>query len=294
MSWHPRGRYVQVHRRRVHCVDVGEGPPVVLLHGFLHSGYTGRATVEALAERHRVIVPDLLGYGRSCKGPADRSLAAQAEWLVALLEGLGVDSVQAGIGNSWGGAVLLQVALQDPSWAQRLVLVSPLGAPLPLPDLALRALGHRSLRPVFRLTAASRTFQRAALGLTAYKGRRVDGEVLAGFAHLTQPGSHKVAVETARQFRPAGRALRDALPRLQTPATLVWGKRDRILPLRYGKKVALRLPHERFEVFEDCGHCPHEEQPERWLQLLERELALPEPQGLILPGPRPVRLGETG
>ncbi len=275
MSWHPRGRYVEVEGERVHCVDVGDGPPVLLLHGFLHSSFTWRETLRALAPHHRVLAPDLRGFGWSDRRAGDYTSAGLARWLDRVLVALGVRRLAAAIGNSLGGAVLLELALSRPDHAGHLVLVSPLAAPLRVPALPFRLLGWRGLSPLFRLTAGNPAFVRAALRRTAYRGCEVDAEVLSGFAPLARTGSHAAACAVAGSLWRGSLALSRRLSGLQAPTTLVWGERDGVLPLRYGRAVAALLPQARFEVLPGCGHCPQEEQPQRFHALLGEVLALP-------------------
>jgi len=91
--------------------DVGEGPPVVLLHGFPTSSYLWRREIPLMASRMRVIAPDLLGYGASDKPPgADLSVAAQAGYVRQLLEGLGIERY-AVVGHDIGGGVAQLLAL---------------------------------------------------------------------------------------------------------------------------------------------------------------------------------------
>src|SRR5688500_9104357 len=107
ISWHPQGRFVEVAGRRAHVVDVGEGPAVLLLHGFLHSSYTWRHTIERLSKRHRVIAPDLLGCGWSDRGDGDYGLDGLGGWVAGVLDALGVGELHTVLGNSLGGGLAL-------------------------------------------------------------------------------------------------------------------------------------------------------------------------------------------
>ena len=268
MGWHPRSRWLQVDGRRTHVVDVGRGPALLLLHGFLHSSWTWRAALEPLAARHRVIAPCLPGFGWSDAEAGDVSLPALVRWLGALLDELEVPRLHCALGNSLGGGACLALAHAAPQRVERLALVSPLGAWLPVPALPLRALGLQALEPVYQRTAGRPEFVRRALQLTAYRKRTVDDEVLRGFAHLSRPGSHQATLAHARELSASSAALVKLVPEVRVPALLVWGAQDRLLSLAYGKTVAARLANARLEVFEDCGHCAHEEDPQRFLGLL--------------------------
>ncbi|MGE0712441.1 MAG: alpha/beta fold hydrolase [Planctomycetota bacterium] len=277
MSWHPAGRYLSIGAgRQVHVVDVGQGPVVLLVHGFLHSAWTWRHTIEGLAPRYRVIAPDLLGFGKSDAGGqgADHSLPALKSWVVAVLRALGVERLALACGNSLGGAIALDLALARTLPVERLALSNPYLLPLPLPSLPLRLLGLQPFAPLFRATAGNPGFVRWALNATAYH-REVDGDVLEGFRHLERPGSHRATCETARHLaagvRELGTRLRAAPPR--APTVVAWGQRDRLLLPGYGRRVAGLLPDARFVPFAASGHCPQEEEPEAFLALLEELLA---------------------
>jgi pimeloyl-ACP methyl ester carboxylesterase len=273
ISWHPQGRFVEVEGRRAHVVDVGQGPPVLLLHGFLHSSFTWRATVDALAERHRVIVPDLLGCGWSDRGQGDYSLEGLSRWTAGVLDALGVGALHAVLGNSLGGAIAVDLALRDPARVGRLALVSPLVATLAVPSLPFRLLGLPVFESLFRVTAGNPTFVRHALGWVAYRRRVVDHDVLHGFVPLERPGSLLSATGMAGALHAASASIEARVASLVTPTMLVWGARDGVLPLSYGRRVAELLPAARLEVFDDCAHCAHEEDPARFHALLEAFLA---------------------
>lgn len=284
MGWHAGSRWLDLpvrtpdgalEPRRAHVVDVGEGPGVLLLHGFLHSSWTWRETLAALVPRHRVLALDLLGFGWSDRG-GDGTLPGFRAWIDGALAALGVERLALACGNSLGGGLALDLAARRPGLVERLAAVSPLGAPLPLPELPLRLLGAPALGPLFRWTAANPAFQRRALGLAAYKRGPVCDARLFGFSTLDRPGSHDAAVRTARGLGPASRAIAAALPTVEQPALVVWGARDGVLPLRsHGRAVADALPAARLEVFDDCGHCAHEEDPARFAAALEALLARP-------------------
>lgn len=272
MSWHPGSKFLTVDGRQAHCVDVGRGPTVLLLHGFLHSSYTWRSTIAALSGRYRVIAPCLFGFGWAGRGPSDYSLEGFTGWVRGILDALGVRRVHATLGNSLGGGIALRLALQEPARVGRLVLVSTLGPTYPVPGLPLRLLNFKAFEPLFRATAGSAPFIRRALSWTAYKRIPVDQAVLAGFAQLRRPGSLTSAVETARQLWPASKWLGRRLEQVRVPTLVVWGRRDSLLPLAYGRRAAARIPGARLEVFQECGHCAHEEHPDRFNLLVERFL----------------------
>jgi pimeloyl-ACP methyl ester carboxylesterase len=135
----PRGRFVTVDGVRLHYVDIGDGPPLVLLHGngsmiedFASSGLLGRA-----ASQYRVIAFDRPGFGHSTR-PRDRvwSAEAQADLVHAALSRLGAQRALV-LGHSWGASVATALALKHPQSVSGLVLVSGYYFPTFRPDMAL-------------------------------------------------------------------------------------------------------------------------------------------------------------
>src|SRR6201995_3456192 len=114
---------VILHGAPVRFHRMGEGPPVVLIHGITSSSRTWRSVMQGLAARHTVVAPDLLGHGRSGKPRGDYSLGAYASGVRDLLSVLGIARATV-VGHSLGGGIAMQFAYQFPDRLERLVLVS--------------------------------------------------------------------------------------------------------------------------------------------------------------------------
>jgi len=268
VSWHPQGRVVEVLGRRVHYVDVGRGPTVLLLHGFLHSSRSWARNLDALSAHYRVLAPDQIGTGESQRGPWDYSLDGLMRFTEALLDTLGVETLHAAVGNSLGGGTLARLALHAPTRVRRLVLVDSVGlrARFPWP---LKLIGHPATEPLVRLLAGSRAVGRLVLGRLAFPTTPVDDEILDGFrAGFSWPGTFHAAAEIARVHPATTAALHRHLHEIEPPTLVVWGRHDRLIPLRAGRRLASTVPRARLHVFEDCGHCPQLEAPERFNRLL--------------------------
>lgn len=264
-------------RGRAHLVNVGPiglelRPPILLLHGFLHSSWTWRKLIDPLAERgHRVLALDLYGYGLS-EGPAPGEaldLACWRDWVDDALAAVGVDRLALVVGNSLGGAIALDLADRFP--CDHLALINPLCAPLRLPGLPFRVLGQPALGGLFRLTAGQEAFNKRALRLTAYRDLPVDAEVLRGFSHLKRPDAHRVACASAASLRSISRHVAELAPALcaRTPTLCLLGARDRVLGRRYQRRLERVLEGARIVRLAEIGHCPQESDPERVLQELD-------------------------
>lgn len=273
-SWHPLGRFVQLDtlgqhgvRGRVHVVSMPgpspDAPHVLLLHGFLQSSWTWRANLDALAARMHVHAVCLLGFGWSDKPEAaSYRLVRQAERLLELLDRLDIPRAHL-VGNSLGGALALQLAVLAPQRVGRILLVNPAGAGL-YPMAMLAALQHQAAAPLLGLPGVGVAL---ALGLRhgAYARLAVDRDFVHSFLQpLKSAGAGRAALKVGRYFNRDLAALDSRLPDLAAPVLLMWGKGDRVVPLSAVRRMAARLPDARVELYDCSGHCPMEEEPERF------------------------------
>jgi len=256
----------------IFVAETGSGRPVVLLHGG-GPGASGLSNfsrnIDALAEHHRVIVPDLPGYGRSSKG-VDRAdpFGFLADTIRALLDALGIDRA-ALVGNSYGGACALRLALDTPERVDKLVLMGPggIGTTRTLPTKGLN-----SLLSHYRGDGPSReklaTFIReylvhdgAAVPESVIDERyraSIDPEVIAN-PPLRRP-SGPLALRTLWRMD----FTRDKrLATLATPTLVVWGAEDKVNRPSGGPTLAKTMPNCRLLEIPNAGH---------WVQWEEAEL----------------------
>jgi pimeloyl-ACP methyl ester carboxylesterase len=240
--------------------------------------------VEALAARHTVLAPDLLGHGDSAKPRGDYSLGAYASGVRDLVAALGYDRATV-VGHSLGGGIAMQFAYQFPERVERLVLIGSGGlgrevhpilraATLPGSELVLALVGGAWLRATGG----------AVGGVLARFGLRT-GEDLAGVAtgigSLADAGARGAFVHTARAAIDAGGQRVSATDRLylaaELPTLIVWGERDPIIPVAHGRAAHAAIPGSRLEVFEGAGHFPHREAPARFVAVIEDFVRSTEP-----------------
>jgi pimeloyl-ACP methyl ester carboxylesterase len=235
----------------------GTGPPLLLLHGFDSSFLEFRRLAPLLAPRHRLVIPDLFGFGFTPRLPgAGYSPAAVLDHLEALLEALArqeTDGPLGLIGASMGGAVAVELARRRPARIERLMLLAPAGLtgrPMPLPPL-LDSLGVRFLaRPGVRrgLTRSAFASPDSSVG---------PAELEIASLHLRTPGWG----ESLGRFARSGGFAGCGAPLPPQPLTVLWGAEDRILRPPQ-KRAALRLLGDRLVELPACGHLPHLDQPE--------------------------------
>ena len=250
----------------------GEGEPLVLLHGLGASrAVWSRVTPELAAER-LVLAPDLPGFGESSPAGPGFDLERAARKLSVVLENRARRSFDL-VGNSLGGAVALQLAVLRPELVSRLVLSAPGGfSPAPWP-LALAA--GRVLGPAM---TARRVFG-APLAVSP-TARRV---LLAGAIaepHRLSPADARTMLRASRGSTRIGPAVEagmraDLVPmleRLERPLGVIWGRRDRVVPIATLERIRAVRPDAVVETLEDAAHVPQLELPGEFTAALGRVL----------------------
>jgi pimeloyl-ACP methyl ester carboxylesterase len=266
---------ITLHGHRVSYQRAGWGPLLVLIHGIAGSSDTWNEVIEELAERYTVVAPDLLGHGASAKPQGDYSLGAYASGLRDLLTALGHDRGTI-VGHSLGGGVAMQMAYQFPERCERLVLVSSGGlgrevhfllraAALPGSEFVLPVLAANG---VINAGAAAGGFLRR-LGMRA--GPDIE-EMWRSFSSLGDVGARGAFIHTLRGVIDPGGQRVAATDRLylaqRMPTMMMWGERDRIIPVRHGRAAHDMIPGSRFEVFPDAGHFLYRDEPRRFVKTL--------------------------
>lgn len=273
-----------VHGYRRAYRIAGEGPAVLLIHGVGASSAHWEDCFAALARRHTVIAPDLLGHGHSAKPRADYSVAAYANGLRDLLGVLGIERVTL-VGHSFGGGVAMQFAYQFPERVDRLVLISTGGV-------------GRQVTPVLR--AATLPGAGLALGLLKVPGAQVPIAAFIRALQLLDTGLGVDAVDlvnlvdalpdqnSRNAFTRTLRAVVDWRGQVVTmldrcylaqgiPTLLVWGDRDSVLPVDHAHTAHAAMPGSRLEIFPGAGHFPHHADPARFVRLLQEFIATTTP-----------------
>jgi len=253
--------------------DTGKGKPIVFIHGLGASSYTWHKIAPELSKTNRVIAIDLKGFGQSDKPLDERySIFDQAKLVEDFLSRSGLRGVTL-VGHSYGGGIALAVALNQMDAGKRqiekLVLIDSVAYRQPLPFFfqllrtpIIGELGISLVPPEVQMTRA--------LAIAYYRDDKVTAETVNHYASAlhTEGGRHalfhtinSLDPDKAEEFSQRYRSL-------STPALLLWCDHDKIVPLKLGKRLADDLPDARIEVIEDCGHIPHEEQPEETLRLI--------------------------
>src|SRR5688500_14493229 len=251
----------------------GDGPPLILFHGFSDSADTWRATMAQLGRRdRRAVAVDLPGFAKASRLKPGKVLPQLARFAEAVVRYAAPDGGAVVVGNSLGGCVALRLAERDELSLAGVVPVAPAGL-----DMArwLRIIEAHPLiqgilkspvavpEPVLR-AAVAEVYTRVAF----HRPRAVDAKAIRSFtSHFADPRDVARYLSTGRSLMPE---LKDpfALERIGCPVLVVWGKQDRMVLSKGAQRVLDAVPGTRLELLDECGHCPQVECPERFAELL--------------------------
>ena len=278
---------MKLHGHRVYYRMAGSGPPVVLIHGMVNSSRHWEGVARRLADRYTLIAPDLIGHGDSTTPRGDYSLGAHAAFIRDLLAVIGIDSATV-VGHSLGGGVAMQFFYQFPQRTERLVLISSGGLGRQVSPL-LRTAALPGASSVIALAARRQVLD--ALWMTGARLRREGrgaGVYLQAVARalrpLQAPGAREAFLHTLRSVidvRGQRVSAEDRLYLLHAmPTLIVWGERDRTIPMSHGKAAQAAIPGGRFASRPRAAHFPHLEDPEGLAAVLRHFLATTEPAHL--------------
>jgi pimeloyl-ACP methyl ester carboxylesterase len=275
----PSLQFRTIHGYRRAFRIAGSGPVILLIHGIGDNSTTWTAVQSKLAQRFTVIAVDLLGHGQSDKPRADYSTAAYANGMRDLLSVLDIERVTV-VGHSLGGGVAMQFAYQFPQLVERLVLVGAGGvtkdvnvalrlASLPMGSEALALLRLPLVLPALQI------FGRVAglvLGSTAV-GRDLP-DVLRILADLPEPMASSAFTRTLRavvDWRGQSVTMLDRCYLTQSvPVQIIWGAEDVVVPVSHARMAHAAMPGSRLEIFEHSGHFPFHDDPDRFIEIVER------------------------
>jgi pimeloyl-ACP methyl ester carboxylesterase len=276
IDWRQHLHRVQLPGATVNYAEIGEGEPIVFVHGISGSWQNWLENLPHFGRTHRAIALDLPGFGASAMPSWPIDMFAYGRMLHDFCEKLDIGRDATLVGNSMGGLVAAEAVLAEPGRFNRLVLVSAAGfINTWLPHERGRATSHAWNTFGRPFGAAARFFvtHRRARWLMfrfaiRYPGRlrkellweqMASGVPCPGFAD---------ALDAVIEYD-----ARDRLEEIQIPTMIVWGTDDWVIPSAAALNYNRRIPHSRLEIFERTAHVPQMERPERFNAVLEEFLA---------------------
>jgi pimeloyl-ACP methyl ester carboxylesterase len=269
-----RSHHAPIAGGEAHWLQAGRGTPVVLVHGLGNSSLVWRRVIPGLARTHRVIAPDLPGFGHSAPLNGRPVLDTYSDFLAELIERTGRGVPAAVVGNSVGGAVALRLALTRPDLVSRLVLVDPAGVGQGVPSwwrlvrfeplvrllsavpltLTPRPLLERVIGEAYRRMAFADPSHVSERSVRLFAERLNSRERIHGFL--------RSAHDIVSAFEGEVAKLERSLP---VPVLAVWGRQDRLVPLHDALALLERIGGLEIRIIEDAGHSPQLESPDDFL-----------------------------
>jgi pimeloyl-ACP methyl ester carboxylesterase len=277
-DWSRELKHLDVDGTPVNYVDVGAGDeePVVLVHGLGGQWQNWLENIPRLAQERRVLALDLPGFGLTPE-PEDGeiSISGYGRCVDAFCEKLGLGQVEM-VGNSMGGFVAAEVAIQFPERVARLVLVSAAGiasadtlqAPILTFGRVATALATNTAARHRKLAARPIT-RHMSLALVARHPRLLKADLAyEGFFKGAGKGGFDDALRACLDYD-----FRDRLPDVKVPTLIVWGEKDSIIPVRDANEFERLISDSRKVVMKDTGHIPMAERPQAFNDVLVDFLA---------------------
>ncbi len=248
----PEATYAEVRGARIRYVEKGEGPAVVMIHGFASGLHTWAKIIPELEGDHHVLALDLKGFGWSDRPEGDYSPAEQARIVLALMDARGIERA-AIVGHSYGASVALALALEAPERVERIALYDAWVYDAQLPTFFYMSRAGGVGEALFALYYDQRPEDRMALAFydpTIIEQDFVDHAI----AQLERPGTKAAALAAVRAMRYEEPEARYG--EIVQPVLLLWGEEDIVTPLHYAHRLYEQLPHAELRTYPECGHFP--------------------------------------
>jgi epoxide hydrolase 4 len=265
---------------RLHYVEAGKGPLVVLLHGFPEFWYGWRRQIPALAQAGlRVVAPDMRGYNLSDKPPGWRAydIDLLAGDIAGLIRSLGEERAYV-VGHDWGAAVAYATAMRHPEVVRRLAILN-------VPHPARMLEGFRTFRqlrkswymfffqipavPEHLLARDGYSFAKRSLRAGSAPGSFSDEDLERYAEAWSQPGALTGMINYYRAaLRQSPRAAAARMRPIEAPTMVIWGQRDQHLGAELAEPSRTLVPNVRMEWLPDAGHFVQHDAAERVNELL--------------------------
>jgi len=275
IDWREHLRQVELPGATVNYAEIGEGEPIIFVHGLGGCWRNWLENLPHFGRTHRAIALDLPGFGDSPMPSWPIDMPAYGRLIHDFCEKLGIDRVAALVGNSMGGFVSTEATIERPSRFEKLVLVSAAG-------ISFAEAEGRRLEASVRLFEAGVAFLGGPrrLWVNRPKGREFAFGRVFHYPNRVRPELLREQMEPgigAPGFADAIRAIggydtRHRLPEIEIPTLVVWGLKDQVVPVEAAIGYHRLIDGSRLELFERTGHVPQMERPERFNALLDEFL----------------------
>lgn len=224
--------YIKLQNLKIHYKVMGEGEPILLLHGWGCSTDYFAKLQQHLAKKFKVYAIDLPGFGMS---DAPEDVWGSFEYAKLIADFVHVNNILnlTLLGHSFGGKVSINLVGHNLIKAKKIILIGSNGVQLPKPlKLKTKILMFKIMKKIFGASTASKN----KFGSSDYRN--------------TSPHMRLIFVKTVNEDKA------DLLPKINIPALLIWGEKDTSAPLRIGKIMHKMIPNSQLKILANCGHFP--------------------------------------
>jgi len=265
---HAEGSFIDLGYRQTHYVELGQGDPIILVHGFNLDLHTWIRNLHPLAEHFKVYALDLWGQGYSTREPLEYGYDLFEQQIRLFMNALGLPRASL-VGHSMGGGISIVFALRNRDRVHKLVLVDSTGIPTQLPfrskvfklkgvaeflmSLPTDRVRGMNLEDIWIHDPESLT-ERIYTKLTHYQ--KIEGTTEALLSILRKDFFNTLADEIRK------------LGQFDIPTLLIWGREDVSLPVTNGEQMHLLISDSRLEILEDAGHLANFDRPDAFNKLV--------------------------
>ena len=264
-----RSKYVEIRGKKIHFLDQGDGPAILLLHGFPTSSYTWRHVMRLLAPRYHVYAIDLVGYGKSKVEPdVGRGLGEQVSYVAEWMDAIGLETAIV-VGQDLGGGVAQLLAVKYPQKVRGMVLVNSVcfdSWPYQYANLLSEPgygpfVGEGVARPngFYGMMMQGVYYQKLlSKGVMSYYYEPWEG--VQGRRDLIRAAQDQNHQDTL--------AIAPRLGEIRAPVLVIAGQFDPFQPTNYSRRLAAAIPGAQFHMIPNCGHFASEDEPEKIVKLI--------------------------
>ncbi len=236
----------------IHYFEAGQGPTVILLHGLGANAGIWVANIGPLSAHYHVIAPDQIGFGHSDKPLIDYKIATFVDFLYGFMQAQKITKATL-VGNSLGGWIAVEFAIQHPEMVEKLVLVDAGG------------LSFAATPPAINLNPASLDDTKKVLGIVFYNQAFVtDMAVAAVFARHLKDNDGYTIQRIMNGIFTTDQSEDKKLSSVHAATLVVWGANDALLPLSMGERFHAGISGSKLVAIKECGHIPQLEKPEEF------------------------------
>lgn len=233
---------------------------IILLHGLGASAERWLPVIPYLAERYRVIAPDIIGFGLSEKPTVDYTVEFFTKFLGDFINHISVENPINIMGSSLGGRISIEYAIQNAHNIEKMILAAPAGINEE-PTEALHSYIQAALHPTIE------DAKKAFLMMTG-NNRVVEQDVVSDFVNRMLLPNSRLSFMSSLLGLKKSILTHEKLSKISNPTLIIWGKDDRVIPIKNAITFSTSIKNSKYLEMEKCGHVPFVEEPELFSKLV--------------------------